>query len=364
MKKIVRKIFLITNYFFAILLVISSISVYISPEKAWIFAFLGLAFPYILIVNIAFLIFWISLKRKYFIISLIVILLSWNNLTKFIQFNNHRKISAGERNIVKLLSFNVRLFNYYNWLKLKTAHQDILSFIKNEHAGIICLQEFFTLNNTLFSEDSIRNLLGTTPFSYIQYTNSPDDKKGSGIATFSHFPIVNRGKVEFGNSPNISIYSDIKIEDDTIRVYNCHLQSTRLEKDKYNFLDSLLFNYNTKHLDDIKNISHRLKDAYIKRARQVTILSNHIKTSPYPVLLCGDFNDTPVSFAYHKLRDSMKDAFLESGRGIGNTYFGNFPSFRIDYIMHNKSIVSYNFRTQRVKLSDHYPIVCKFYLKD
>ncbi len=243
-------------------------------------------------------------------------------------------------------------------------HENILSFIKNERAGIICLQEFFTLKNTAYSEDSIKNMLKETPFAHIRYTNLPYEKKGFGIATYSIFPMVNKGTVEFDNSTNISIFSDIKIGNDTIRIYNCHLQSTQLEKDKYNFLDSILFNYNSRHLDEIKNISHRLKDAYIKRAQQVDKLSKHIRNSPYPVLLCGDFNDTPVSYTYHKLSENLKDAFLETGKGIGNTYFGNFPSFRIDFIMHDKSIITSDFKTLRVKLSDHHPIVCNFYLKD
>ena len=246
---------------------------------------------------------------------------------------------------------------------MKSVNQNILTFIRNENAEIVCLQEFFTLTETAFAEDSIKIKLSANPYTHIHYTNSITDKRGFGIATFSRYPIINKGVIAFPDSPNVSIYSDIKIGNDTVRIYNCHLQSTRLEKEKYNFLDSLLLNYNSKHFNEIKNISSRLKYAYIKRAHQVDVLNKHIQSSPIPVILCGDFNDTPVSYSYYKLRGKMKDAYLESGLGIGNTYFGNFPSFRIDFIMHSKSLAASNFQTRRVRLSDHFPIECNFYVR-
>lgn len=291
-------------------------------------------------------------------------MLCWNNFNKFIQINIVKNKPPENIPSVKLLSFNVRLFNYYNWLHIKSAHDNILTYIKKEHAYLICLQEFFTVSNTVLAEDTIKKLLSATPYTHIHYSDYVPGSRNFGIATFSHFPIVYKGVIEFQDSPHVSIYSDIKINVDTIRVYNCHLQSTRLEKDKFNFVDSLLFNYKSKHIREIKKISHRLKDAYIKRARQVDILSYHIRNSPYPVLLCGDFNDTPVSYTYHKLKGNLSDAFLKSGKGIGNTYFGNFPSFRIDFIMHSKSLTTYGFLTKKVKLSDHFPIICNFYFND
>jgi endonuclease/exonuclease/phosphatase family metal-dependent hydrolase len=341
-------------------MIVSGLSVYVSPEKIWYFAFLGLIFPYILLINIIFLVFWAVIKKRYFLISLVVILLSWNNLGKFIQLNLHKSKPPPGKVIVKILSYNVRLFNYYNWLNIKSAHENILAFIQKEKAGLVCLQEFLTLEGSRFSEDTIEKMLYLNPYFHIYYTNVASNKKSLGIATYSSYPIVNKGVIEFTGTPNASIYSDIKINDDTVRIYNCHLQSTQLQKDDYH---SIIFNYNTRRLLEIKDISHRLKEAYLKRAIQVETLSRHVKNSPYPTMVCGDFNDTPVSYTYHKLRGKLKDAYLESGTGIGNTYFGNFPSFRIDYMLHSKSLNTMGFKTKKIRLSDHYPIVCHFYLK-
>ena len=362
MKKLVIRIILIINIIIAGLMIISSLSVYISPEKIWYFAFLGLIFPYILIINILFLVFWVIIKKRFFLISLLVIIFSWNNLGKFIQFNLYNTKPPADKVVVKLLSYNVRLFNYYNWLQIKSAHEDILTFIQKENADLVCLQEFFTLEDNELSEDSIKRLLYLNPYIHIYYTDVASNKGNLGIATYSSYPIVNKGVIEFTDTRNASIFSDIKINNDTVRIYNCHLQSTQLQKEDYHFIDSIIFNYNTRRLIEIKDISKRLKDAYLKRARQVDILSNHIKNSPYPSMVCGDFNDTPVSYTYSKLRGKLKDAYLESGTGIGNTYFGSFPSFRIDYILHSKSLTTLNFKTKRIRLSDHYPIICHFFL--
>lgn len=363
MKKLVIRIILIINIFVAALMIISSLSVYVSPEKIWYCPFFGLLFPYFLVTNILFLVLWILLKRRYFFISLLVIIFCWSNLNKFIQLNIFKSKPPPETPVVKLMSYNVRLFNYYNWLKVKSAHENILHFIQQEKADLICLQEFLTIEDNKLSEDSIKKLLYLNPYSHIHYTYVVTNKRGLGIATYSSYPIVNKGVIKFSNSRNASIYSDIKINDDTVRIYNCHLQSTLLQKENYHFLDSIIFSYSTGPLTEIKDISHKLKDAYIKRARQVDILSDHIKNSPYPCLVCGDFNDTPVSYTYHKLKGKLKDAYLESGTGLGNTYLGSFPSFRIDYILHSRSLTTLNFKTKRIKLSDHYPIICHFFLK-
>jgi endonuclease/exonuclease/phosphatase family metal-dependent hydrolase len=162
---------------------------------------------------------------------------------------------------------------------------------------------------------------------------------------------------------NTAIYSDIISCKDTLRVYNLHLQSIHLNRRNYTYLDSLFISSRENHLSEIKDISHHLKDAYIKRARQVDILSQHIKGSPYPVLVCGDFNDIPVSYTYRKLKGKLKDAFLSSNIGIGATYKRNTQSFRIDYIFHHPRYKSVNFRTDKVNWSDHLPVISELSMR-
>ncbi|NJK85950.1 MAG: endonuclease/exonuclease/phosphatase family protein [Bacteroidales bacterium] len=285
-------------------------------------------------------------------------------MQKFIQIRWKKNQIEEQVTPVKLLSYNVRLFNYYEWLNDKTVPDKIFQYICKEDAGIVCLQEFLTINNSNLSLDKIKKKLAGIPYSHINYSFKISENRSLGIATFSKYPIINKGLLKFEESPNVVIFSDIKVGKDTLRVYNCHLQSTRLKKDDFHLIDSLFYGYDEAQLNKLKLLTYRLADAYKRRAVQSESLADHINSSPYSVIVCGDFNDTPVSYTYYKIRNHLKDAFLESGRGIGNTYFGNYPNFRIDYILHDKQIKSFDFKINRIKWSDHYPIYCSFYVTE
>ena len=137
-----------------------------------------------------------------------------------------------------------------------------------------------------------------------------------------------------------------------------HLQSIAFSKDDYKYIDDLQNDVETEDIEHSKSIINRLKRAYIKRAKQAELIHASIASSPYPVIVCGDFNDTPASYAKNKIATDLEDAFVESGNGFGRSYIGKFPSFRIDYILHSKEFESYHFRTIKEEYSDHYPIVC------
>lgn len=363
LKKFLTRIILALNGIAVVLLLLSYLSTLISPDKVWIFAFFGLAYLYILVANLIFIIYWITIRKRYFLISLLAILLGWGQMRKFVQIRviNEKKHDSVES--FKILSYNVRLFNYFKWLGDTAINNNIFDFISYKKPEIICFQEFLTNEGGGFKKKDIVEKLKGTLNLQINYFHIVTNIKNSGIATISRFPIINKGYLKFRNSINNAIYSDIIIHSDTLRVYNCHLQSIHLKKRNYDFIDSLILQYNNKHLDEIKDISFRLRDAYIKRARQVDILSAHIENSPYPVIVCGDFNDTPVSYTYRKMKGKLADAYLKSGSGIGNTYLGNFPSFRIDYILYSKKLKSLNFETMKIKWSDHYPVSCDMIIK-
>jgi endonuclease/exonuclease/phosphatase family metal-dependent hydrolase len=161
----------------------------------------------------------------------------------------------------------------------------------------------------------------------------------------------------------VTIFTDLLIAGDTIRVYNNHLQSVRFHQRNFNFLDTLRFRYSEEDLREILDISVKLKAAYIKRAAQVDTISAHVQNCPFPSIVCGDFNDTPVSYTYRRMSEGLNDAFISSGKGLGNTYHGTIPSFRIDYILHSGEFHSLFFERVKVNLSDHYPIICVLDLK-
>lgn len=364
LRHFIKKILFYFNILVGAALLLSYLSTFVSPARIWILAFFGLAYPYILVVNVFFMLFWIILFKKEFLLSLLIILLGINQLNNFIPFrlgkDKIKPYTKESPNQIKILSYNVRLFNIYDWLSDPDTNQDILNFIRSEHPDIICLQEFYTSARKNYQSAKIKKFFAETPYNYIHYSFKSSDNSGYGIATFSRYPIIKTGAISFPKTTNEAIFTDIVVKTDTIRIYNNHLQSVHLQKRNYSFLDTMRLRYDDDQMKEIKDISSRLKTAYIKRSAQVDAISAHIKSSAYPVIVCGDFNDTPVSYSYRKMRKGLKDAFISSGQGTGSTYQGLFPYFRIDYIFHDDYFKPLLFEKVEAKLSDHYPIICTF----
>ncbi len=348
------------NVFFAVCLLISYASPMVSPDQYWVIAFFGLAYPFLLIINFIFIVFWMIHVKKQILLSLIVILIGYNYLNQTFQFS--AKHLTDSENSIKLLSYNVRLFNAYQYNRDdKHRYEDrdkIFDIIKEEAPDIMCFQEFYQDHGHFKTIDTIVKFQDAKYF----HLNGASDKASPqyyGVATFSRYPIVNKGIVMFNEkSENFCIFSDIVKAKDTIRIYNVHLESIRLSKEDEVFYAEIS---NQKEQEKLKlgtrKIMSKLKYSFIKRASQARSLAEHISHSPYPVIVCGDFNDTPTSYAYHIVSENLKDAFIESGKGIGTTYNGKFPSFRIDYMLYSSEFTAYDFEVKKVKYSDHYPIL-------
>jgi endonuclease/exonuclease/phosphatase family metal-dependent hydrolase len=239
-----------------------------------------------------------------------------------------------------------------------------MDFVRSENPDVVCFQEFITLPGTHHDLDNLRKNLDPLTYTHIYYTDRVPRKINFGMITLSRYPIVHKVRIDFEESLNGCIATDILWGDDTIRIYNCHLQSIRLRGDYNDLLDSLIFHYSEKQLDELKDISVRMRQAYIQRAEQADILAVHISSSPYPVIVCGDFNDTPLSYTYHKLSRNLKDAFTESGSGVGNTFRGILPYIRIDYVLYSPLFRSHHYTTRKVPWSDHFPVMTRFTLSE
>lgn len=366
MKRILRRLIRYANIFFAILLVLSALSPNVNPSRLWGPSFLGLSYPYILLINILFLLFWIFNKKPEFILSFLAILFGWHTLTDYIglhpgalfkraYYESRERPDRNAEMQLKVMSFNVRAFDLYGWTGNPSAREDIYGLIRNDDPDILCLQEFFYSEREDPGAVAVNRELGDPPYRHIEYTINIGRNK-YGIAIFSHYPIVNSGKVDLDNPLSICSYADIRVFEDTVRVYNMHLESIRLSSQHYRLIDSLRFRYNNQQMEEIRDISSRLRNAFVKRAVQSEIIAAHIAESPYPVLVCGDFNDTPVSYSYRQVREGLSDAFSECGFGIGRTYNGKFPSFRIDFILYGDDFGALHFRRKKVRLSDHFPV--------
>jgi endonuclease/exonuclease/phosphatase family metal-dependent hydrolase len=347
LRKILRYILLGLNLAAVLTLFVAYLSVFVSPEKWWMPSFFGLAYPVLLSINLFFVLFWLILRPRFLWISLAAILLGWGMLTRFVQV----KGKSVENADIKVLSYNVKHFYGDGNTSQKEVADEIKEFLKAQQPDIICLQEVRLRKNSIFN-------LGQTveEFDFINHYQFARSSTTFGSVTLTRYPIVNMGEIRFDDSRNISIYTDVLIDSDTVRIFNIHLQSYQFDLRRYSFIESGVDN--EEDLSDMRDMGSRFKRGFQQRAGQVNKIREYIDESPYHVIVCGDFNDTPASYSYQQIRKGLKDAFIRSGRGVGRTYIGKLPSFRIDFIFHSSGFESYNFKTYDYRNSDHLPISC------
>jgi len=359
LRKFLYKTLLAVNILFAISLLLSYLAVQISPAVFALPAFFGLAYPYLLLINMIFAITWAVLLKYEALMSVLVIAIGFNHISDYI--NIGRK-SGSKEGTFKVMSYNLRMFNYFENQK-GNSEGKVLSFLKTQNPDILLLQEFYGTGNASQKDAAIRKALGGKYFSHMKVLGS--GKNGYyGIVTYSKFPIIRKGEIIHPVSSSLSIFSDVIIEKDTFRIFNNHLQSFRLKKMERSFVEELTDPDDKETLGRVKSISVSLKKGFVRRAQQAEFVKTHINKSPYPVIVAGDFNDTPVSYSYRRIRKGLKDSFVNSGYGAGFTYKGNYPSNRIDYILFDDAFESKYFEILKVKYSDHYPVTAYLKKKD
>ena len=367
MKKFSYGLILSLNLVSAAALLFAYLAPLINPSKFFLPALFGLAYPYLLLLNLIFFIYWMIRLKKVMLISMLVIMAGWNHLNKLLPLRGKNQEISREiekERLFKVLSYNVRGFDRYHWTKDPNTKNDIFEFIGEQDPDILCFQEYYTSSQKGEREADLSRHLKQYPGTEIYYTTDPANRSGFGIATYSKYPILRRSRIPFNSSYNAAMYTDHLILDDTIRVFNIHLQSISFRQENYAFMDTARLKYSNEQIQELKSIKSRLKYAFGLRAEQASMIASYIKDSPHPVIVLGDFNDTPHSFAYRKIKKGMQDAFIIAGKGFGNTYAGELPSFRIDHIMVGPPLVPYQFKRIKLKYSDHYPVSTWIYLPE
>lgn len=344
MKKlsIINKLVYIINSICLLFLILSYLSPYISPNFLWPISFFGLLFPVFYIVNIIFLIYWLVKFKKQIWANIIVLLIGIQYIGLY--FGTQPK-TIDSKDGIKVLTYNVRLFNRYGWIAKPNIKSEITKFFKEENADILCIQEFYT-------PDKIPS------FNYkYQHIGLQSKKSQWHMAIYSNYPQINKSTVSINGERmnNTCIYSDIIINTDTLRVYNIHLASNWFKNSDYSFLQNP---QKSTFKSGVTGIIERMKSSYRKRANEAIAIKEHMQKSPFPIILCGDFNDTPLSYSYNTIGKNLKDAFKESGKGIGHSFI-KIPALRIDYILHDKDLNSFNYKKHKQELSDHYAVSCE-----
>lgn len=357
-----KKIFFTFNALLAMALVLATYAQHINPIAFGWIGFLGLAFPFLLCLNIISLcFFFLFFRRKsLYIVTLIALLLSWKNIGAFFT------ISAANRSTteISIMSWNVKNFDLYNWSKNEATHELMMQLLEKEKPDVLCLQEFYTQGGKgkFKNISEIKKRLG---YKYYYFHETFALSKGAqqwGLATFSKFPIKNKGNITFENKSklNAAMFTDIAYtKDSLVRVYNVHLQSVHFGSEDYAYLDELKTERKA-NVNSTKKIVRKLKKGFQYRAKQALQIKEHQQKSNNRSIICGDFNDSPFSFTYATLNQNMHDSFTEKGWGFGNTWTNLSPFFRIDFILLDENIKVNQHKRLLKKHSDHYPIKVHF----
>ncbi|MEM7102151.1 MAG: endonuclease/exonuclease/phosphatase family protein [Bacteroidota bacterium] len=353
MRKGVSKILRWVNISLVLLTLGAYLAPYIHPEKSWVVPFLGLGYPILFAANIGFIVFWAFFKKRFFILSLLCIIAGWSHVSSVLG-TGFGSGSSDATNELKVMSYNVHFFNFYlhpGDKKEKTEKRvkemdRIVNLILTEKPDILCLQE----TGSALEKDVLKKLETEIGLKHLHRV------KHSQIKILSKYPLTGSGKLDFDETANTAIFTDVNFNGEKVRLYNLHLQSLKFAERDYETI-ALEDPESKRSWKGIRRVASKIWRSSIKRAEQAEIAAAHIASSPHPVVVTGDFNDTPLSYTYRKIKTGMKDNFKSKGSGLGTTYAGPIPLQRIDYILTDPGFQVLNHKIIRKGYSDHYPLV-------
>jgi endonuclease/exonuclease/phosphatase family metal-dependent hydrolase len=319
------------NSIFALLLLFAYLIPYVKPDKLGGFAGVSLLTPVLILINIFFMIYWIIKLSRTFFLSFFILALGFPNLARFYKLAGKKTLLVDD---VKVMSYNVRLFNAYQWMDKDSIPYKITTLVKAKAPDILSMQEY--AKNP--------GIEANYPYKYIVYR---DKVHQFGQAVFSKFKIIDKGNLDFKNTGNNILFADLKIGSDTVRIYNVHLQSLKINPKKENFGQS-----------NTEKLRQHISVAFQEQQHQVEKLLQHLESVKYPVIITGDFNNTAFSWPYRSLLKGRKDAYVAAGKGFDKTFDFSFP-IRIDFILLDKKVTVNHFKAYRDKFSDHYPIMAR-----
>jgi endonuclease/exonuclease/phosphatase family metal-dependent hydrolase len=380
LRKITARIVLLVNILVILFFLFACLIPYLHPGKWWFTGFLGLLFPYILLVLLLFLPFWLIVNPRRSLYTLFALILGFSSIGKLLALNkldNFEQIKKTDH--LRIMTWNVRYFVPFRDKIFKEENEKnrdaILDEIKKMQPDVVCFQEFFT-NGEVNGLNNIKILSQDLGYPYYFFSRDQVHWKTivSGTAVFSRYPIIQSNLIKFPDKINkeaeSTINADIIFKGDTLRFFNIHLQSFRFMPQDYVDFGKIK-NQQDSGLIASKNIFRKMQSTFLLHGLQADFITEKINKSPYPVIICGDLNDVPNSYAYSTIKGNKKDVFLEKGLGIGKTFnsassrfLGRLPTLRIDYILTDPLLEIGQFTQINKKLSDHFALVADVKFKE
>ncbi|MCB0665328.1 MAG: endonuclease/exonuclease/phosphatase family protein [Saprospiraceae bacterium] len=334
------RVLLWLNWVIVILTTVGYLASYIDPETNSTPQVIGLFMPWLLLFNLLFLIFWVSLRKRWFAISLICLLLGAGQSTRFLGFHFNKDSSPDQ---IGICSFNSQSYNESDHLT------KFLQEIKGEHQlDFFCLQEI--------TENHLVSLRSTTGLDHHYFYK--------GKAILSRYPIEAQGNIQFDQSVNGCIWIDIVVQGHKIRLYDLHLKSNQVTREAETVLDDINSD-RAKAWTNIRRMMTNYRRNSLVRREQVRSIIKNISQVKHPIILAGDFNDTPFSYTYQQFSDRLADQFKRKGLGVGSTYAGAIPGLKIDYIFADEFFEALDHKILKgTAISDHFPVLSLMKIKE
>ena len=326
------KIMFFFNTVLTVLTFLAYLLPFLAPKAFPFLSVLSLILPFFLILNFFFFVFWLLQLKRQMLLSGLVLLLGITFINRFYKFSEtNLQVEEGD---FTLMSYNVRLFNLYEWLPQGDVPEQISKLIDEKHPDILCLQEFSPNDKV-----SVKKY----PHSFVKLYGG---KNKYGQAIYSNYKMIEKGEIQFPNTSNNVIYADILKGKDTLRIYSMHLQSIKISTDIHEDLNQ----------EKSKFIFMRISEAFTLQQQQAEIIKKHFDECNYPKIICGDLNNSAFSYVYRTVKGDMKDAFEQAGTGFGKSYNFKYYPARIDYVFVENNIEVKEFTSlDSFVQSDHFP---------
>lgn len=371
LRQFTKRLFILLNGICCILFLLCCCNSFLHPDSWWFISLLVFFFPLFLVLCLVFLIFWIFVSPRYLLLSLLTLAIGWRSIHAFFGFSvTPNDFSKKPENSIRVLTWNVRGFDeFVNKKTGSLGHRQLMmDHIAGQQADILCFQEFYEPADTAHSNIRYIEKVLHFPYHFLSGDfHSAKKKFMSGVVIFSKFPIVHTEQAKYTNQDSLHaesvISADVNVNGSLIRVFTTHLQSVLFKTKDFRDVETIR-NADDSMLEASRSLAHKLSYALRLRGYQADTVRRNLDASPYPVIICGDFNDVPNSYTYFRIRGDRQDAFIAKSFGIGRTYIHIAPTLRIDYIMPGQEFSVLQSGKLVTPWSDHHAVMADLRLQD
>lgn len=344
------KVVAVANIIAIVIMFLTGFADYVNPERFPLLSTAGLAFPFLMLVNMLFLVFWAVFKLRMVIIPVLGYLVCYVPVSIYLPVNMKRDLP---KDCIKVMTWNVQ--GYSGEPRYDGAFEMIYEYIKKRNADIVCLQEDAGgKHNSRERFDSLYAYCDTFSVSGVKGSNS--------LGIYSRYPILRRERIDYLSDANLSVAYYLRRQRDTLLVVVNHFETTHLSRSDRNRYKEMMNGKMGKDTmrEESKKIAYTLAESNKLRAPQARAVHKYIESHrQYPIIVCGDFNDNPISYTRRIVAKGMTDCYVESGRGIGLSYNQKGFFVRIDNILCSDDFEPYNcYVDDKIDASDHYPMIC------